>query len=874
MESKQYYSLNKGNVMKDTMKLFKKIGLSAALLLAMSQAYAVTPLTVEGNQVLADYVHTEGTKIVDEKGEELFLNGINLGNWLLWEGYLMMGDFNYRTHTQFKNSLTEAFGSETKAAEFEHQWRLNYVDDKAISDLKALGFNSVRVPFMYGMFWENGELSDHGFQYLDALIESCRTHGLYVLLDMHAAPGYQNPGDHSDNVDSNASQPLSTVGFWDGDNIAIASKVWKHIATRYKDESVVWGYDLINEPVLQEGREFELLQSLITMKDAIREVDSNHVIVAEGGWWSSDLTKLDWSDPLVQTATGITEQWDDNLVYQLHHYGTASDTYGREDIALDINVPVILGEYGESDNANLLLLTQWAKDKLSGYYPWSFKKMSHDKTLWTIPPNDAYTELKGYITNGGTANATLYDEMITFAQTNIRNGHESLEWHQGFFEAVSPFTLPPTATPTCDEGDAVTSLPGTLQVEDYCADEGILFETSSDTDGSDNIGWLDAGDWAEYRINVSDAGVYDLVARYASPNSTGQFTVLIDDEHLVDFTLDTTGDWQEWQSTAEQVNLTAGIHSLKINIATGGFNLNWLSVIEDIVSINPCDDTAATALPSKIEAEEFCNARGLLTEVTEDIDGGENIGWIDSGDWAEYNVSVTEQTDFIVNFRVASDETGGRIELLIDGVVVDGIDISSTGGWQEWRSLSLPLGLTAGDHIVRLNFNSGGLNLNWIEFETTAPVDPVDSVAPPTGDLVSGSDYTIESAISGKSLDVADVSTSDGGNIHQWDFHGNANQIWTLNNVSGDVYTLVSKNSDKCLDADSSGTNVHQWSCFENENQKWTIEALSEGGYVVRTFVNDEVMAVDASSTENGGNIVTETETGDSNQQWIFNLVE
>ena len=823
---------------------------------------------------LADYVHTEGTKIVDENGEDLFLNGINLGNWLLWEGYLMMGDFNYRTHTQFKDSLTEAFGSETKAAEFEHQWRLNYVDDKAIADLKALGFNSVRVPFMYGMFWKDGAVSNHGFQYLDALIESCRTHGLYVLLDMHAAPGYQNPGDHSDNVNSNASQPLSTVGFWDGDNIAIASKVWKHIATRYKEEPVVWGYDLINEPVLQPDREFELLQSLITMRNAIREVDNNHVIVAEGGWWSSDLTKIDWSDPLVQSATGITERWDDNLVYQLHHYGAASGTFGREDIAHDIGVPVIIGEYGESDNANLLAITEWAKGNLSGYYPWSFKKMSHDKTLWTIPPNAAYIELKGYIINGGTADASLYDDVINFAQTNIRNGHADIEWHQGFYEAVSPFTPEPEPPATCDEEDAVTLLPGTLQVEDYCANEGILFETSSDIDGTENIGWLDAGDWSEYRINVSDSGVYDLVARYASPNSTGQFSVLIDDVHLVDFTLDSSGDWQQWQSTAKQVNLTAGVHTLKINIGAGGFNLNWLSVVEDFVIINPCDDAAVTTLPSKIEAEDACNSRGLLTEPTEDINGGENIGWIDNGDWAEYNISVAEQTDFIVNFRVASDETGGRIELLIDGTVVNGIDVSSTGGWQEWRTLSLPLMLSAGNHTVRLNFTSGGLNMNWLEFVTNNEnVDPVE-----TGDLVSGHEYSIQSIASGKMLDVANVSTNDGGNVHQWDFHGNANQVWTLNSVSDstldNVFTLESKNSEKCLDADSGSNNVHQWSCSENENQKWIIEPLSQGGYIIRTYIGNELLTVDGANTINGSNIVTSVATGQSHQQWLLGLVE
>ncbi|MEP3482310.1 MAG: cellulase family glycosylhydrolase [Fuerstiella sp.] len=401
-------------------------------------AIAIFSHQVRAEPSLLKFVHTEGTKIVDEDGNQLYLNGINLGNWLLWEGYLMMGDFEYRTHTQFLNSLTDVFGSAKKAAEFQHQWRLNYVDQKAISDLKGLGFNAVRVPFHFKLFWADGQLKDDGFEYLDRLVEWCRAEGVYVLLDMHAAPGYQNPGDHADNVDSNSSQPRKTVRFWDDDNIQIAGRVWRHIAEHYQDEPVICGYDLINEPVPQDGREFELLGSMLKIRDLIREVDRNHMIVAEGSWWGSDLAKLDWTDVKVQAASGVSAAWDQNLVYELHHYGPVGDTIGREKMSAKLNIPIILGECGETDSNNLRATTKWAKENLAGCFPWSFKKMSHGKTLWTVPPNVAYDQLKKAVQDGAKPDAKLYDAMIQFAKNNIRNGHSSHQWHQDFYDSIKP----------------------------------------------------------------------------------------------------------------------------------------------------------------------------------------------------------------------------------------------------------------------------------------------------------------------------------------------------------------------------------------------------------------------------------------------------
>lgn len=810
----------------------------------------------------AQYLSTQGTKIVDENGNEIFLSGINLGNWLLWEGYLMMGDFNYRTHSQFLNSLTQAFGSVSKAEEFEHQWRLNYVNDKAIADLKELGFNSVRIPFHYNMFWENGSLSNKGFQYIDQIIEACRDQGIYVLLDMHAAPGYQNPGDHSDNIDSNASQPRDTVRFWDGNNVDIASSVWRHIADRYKNEPVIWGYDLINEPVPQPGREFELLGSLIAMRNAIREVDTNHIIVAEGSWWGSDLTKIDWSDPLVQTETGISAQWDNNLVYQIHHYGPVSTTRGRENITNNLNIPLIIGEYGETDPGNLSAITDWAKQELSGYFPWSFKKVSHDKTLWTIPPNDIYNQVKDFINNGGTPPTHLYDEMIEFAKNNIRNGHFSHTWHQDFYDAIAPSGQ---VNQSGCETALVIELPGRVEAESFCQSSGLETESTGDVDGGQNIGFISPGDWGEYSIYVPSDGTYILELRVAGQSTSGQIEVKVGGVSIANVITPVTGDWQIYETVTHEVSLSEGVNRLRLDFLTGGFNLNWIEFKSGTTNTNPVDPCADTihSLPTKIEAENYCAMQGVQTETTADIGGGENIGWIDDGDWTQYQLRVSESSDFIVTARVASQNGGGRMNIEVDGNNAGGYDIPATGGWQNWQSISIPMTLASGDHDIRFSFVNGGFNVNWVDFvEKSAPLD---------NDLVAGI-YVITNEASGKVLDVAGVSSHNGANVHQWDYSGGLNQQWLVEPLNDGSYEVVSLNSGSCLDADLGSDNVHQWSCHDNSNQRWNIERQLSGFYIILSE-SGEALEVAGDSTVNGANVRTANLVQEPRQQWRFDLL-
>jgi endoglucanase len=518
----------------------------------------------------AQYYRASGTQILDPSGNPVTFSGMNLGNWLLWEGYLMMGDFNYRTHTQFLNSIQSAFGgNRTQALDFEHQWRMNYVTNQAILDLKNLGFNSVRVPFHYNMFWNGSAVTDNGFQYFDRLIGFCRANGISILLDMHAAPGYQNPGDHSDNLESNSSQPRTSVHFWDGSNISIASQVWKHIATRYANEPVIWGYDLINEPVPQDGREFELMNSMITMRNAIRQVDNNHIIVAEGSWWGSDMQKLDWLDATTQSATGVRARWDANLVYETHHYSSdVSLLDGRLAIANKLGVPFILGEYGESDDGNLRRMTDWCVANRVGNFPWSFKKMIHDKCLWTVPSNANYDAVRNYINSGGTPPSNAYNNLISFCLNNIPNGSPGIVWHQSWYDAVKP-TAPP-------QPPARFAIPGTIQAEGYSAQSGVGLETCTDTGGGQNIAQLAPGDWSEYLVNVQTAGTYQAQFRVASAATTGQFQLMNGTTLLATVAVPNTTGWQTWSTITANVSLPVGQYTLRLNVTGQDFNLNWI----------------------------------------------------------------------------------------------------------------------------------------------------------------------------------------------------------------------------------------------------------------------------------------------------------
>lgn len=149
-----------------------------------------------------------------------------------------------------------------------------------------------------------------------------------------------------------------------------------------------------------------------------------------------------------------------------------------------------------------------------------------------------------------------------------------------------------------------------------------------------------------------------------------------------------------------------------------------------------------TPVPGKIEAEDFSAANGIQTEPTTDVGGGQNIGYINNGDWAEYQVDVTSAGTYEVTFRVASDNAGGVITLQKDGSDLGSVNVVNTGGWQNWTDVSTTVDLAAGQQTLRLTFSGGSIflfNVNYIDFKNSAPSTSTLELSPIHDAYIQGS---------------------------------------------------------------------------------------------------------------------------------------
>lgn len=344
------------------MKIFTSITLIISVLLSLL-GFNITPDV----KPLRDYnndnkyemsmlsVNKNG-KVVNENGKKFVLNGVNIGNWLLWETW--MGFVPEYTddwaHYDTLEVLTERFGSE-KTAEIEKTFMDNFITEDDIAQIEKLGFNCVRVPFWYRNFmnedgtWIAENHDDNpGFQRIDWLINVCERYGIYIILDMHGAPGGQSKNHSTGKAGRNELYEVE-------DKMDSCVELWTTIAERYKDNEVIAVYDLLNEPqnnsgysgdysweagtpeaVAQTNRAYDILYK------AIREIDENHIISFEGIWSTEVLPDPD-------------EFGYENVMYQLHIYDRDRNMINYRvnelrKIRKKWNVAVYNGEYNNGEN--------------------------------------------------------------------------------------------------------------------------------------------------------------------------------------------------------------------------------------------------------------------------------------------------------------------------------------------------------------------------------------------------------------------------------------------------------------------------------------------------------------------------------------------
>lgn len=136
------------------------------------------------------------------------------------------------------------------------------------------------------------------------------------------------------------------------------------------------------------------------------------------------------------------------------------------------------------------------------------------------------------------------------------------------------------------------------------------------------------------------------------------------------------------------------------------------------VNFNPIHDPSVyTPIPARLEAEYYSTMSGIAIEGTKDVSGIANVGWIDANDWLEYNIEVPTTADYNVFFRISAN-AATTLNLRENNVTIQTLQIPSSGGWQNWKTLQTTINLTEGKHVLQVFTPKGQFNLNWLEITT------------------------------------------------------------------------------------------------------------------------------------------------------------
>jgi hypothetical protein len=253
-------------------------------------------------------------------------------------------------------------------------------------------------------------------------------------------------------------------------------------------------------------------------------------------------------------------------------------------------------------------------------------------------------------------------------------------------------------------------IPGQIESESYNSMSGVATQPTSDAGGGLNVGWIDSGDWMNYNVNVAAAGGYIVSFRIATPNTGAALQLRqADGTVLATLSIPNTGSFQTWQTISTTVTLAAGSQTLSLySTSAAEWNINWMQF----------EQGAGAAIPGQIEAESYYNMSGVATQATSDAGGGLNVGWIDKGDWMDYNVNVASAGTYTVNFRIASPAAGAGFQLRqTDGTVLATLSLPATGTYQTWQTVTDTVVLPAGNQTLQIYSTSmEDWNINWMQF--------------------------------------------------------------------------------------------------------------------------------------------------------------
>jgi hypothetical protein len=355
------------------------IGFTATLLIIFS-----------GEKALSQgFLKVSGKEIVNDDGDTVLLRGIGLGGWMLQEPYMLQLSDVAGTQTEIEAKIIALIG-EQNCEEFYSKYRKNMITERDIDSLRVWGFNSIRLPMHYNLFTlpidkepvagENSWLKE-GFDLIDQLLKWCELNDIYLILDLHAAPGGQ--GNDRPIADVDTTKPK----LWESNaNQQKTIALWRKLAEKYSKEKWIGGYDLINETNYKmEGNE-PLKKLYLDITQAIRQVDANHIIFIEGNQFANDYT-------------GLTPLWDDNMVYSFHKYWNATTVESIQkflDLRDDNIIPIWMGESGENNNDWYRSAVNLLESNDIGWAWWTIKKIGSESGLMNVIKPGGYQNIIDY----------------------------------------------------------------------------------------------------------------------------------------------------------------------------------------------------------------------------------------------------------------------------------------------------------------------------------------------------------------------------------------------------------------------------------------------------------------------------------------------
>lgn len=320
---------------------------------------------------MGNFMYVKNKRLFDKDDKEVILRGVGLGGWMLPEGYMWGCHKYYDRPRRFEELIN--YYMEDDASSFWDTYYKTWISDKDFELIKSHGYDSVRLPLNYRMLMEENDndstvtFKEAGFDMIEYTLKQCELNNLYVILDMHGAPGGQTGANIDDSKDDYPH--LYENRIYQEQLITL----WKEIAKRYKDNETVIMLDLLNEPIPKHHNHLNkylepLHEELIK---EIRTVNTNHIISVEGANWATDFSTF-------------TKKYEDNIIIHFHKYWNAPSMSTIErflDKREELDLPLFMGEGGEND-------LYWYSSNFKMYYQnniswnfWAYKKRENHNSI-------------------------------------------------------------------------------------------------------------------------------------------------------------------------------------------------------------------------------------------------------------------------------------------------------------------------------------------------------------------------------------------------------------------------------------------------------------------------------------------------------------